>query len=250
MSPPWARACIGCQRSKIHKHIHSAVPQVPVPARRFSHIQVDLVGPLPSSKGFTTCSPSLERTSHWPEAVPLSSISAADCASAVISGWISWFGFPAKMNSDRGAQFSSSIWDVLCSLLNIPGPPAFILSPRASWNVSTVPWRPLYWSCSAFHYERWFWFLAAKALYRTPLCLPGEFLDSDKFPPAAFLEKIQSSLRGLVLPPPHHWSPSTARVPTSLASADFVFVYLWRTKDDIHNHSSIVKKILLHFQVA
>ena len=68
-------------------------------------------------------------------------------------------------------------------------------------------------------------FPAVEALYREPLCLPGEFLDSDEFPPAVFQDRIQYALRGLVLPPPHHWPPSTAKVPGALALADFVFVH-------------------------
>ena len=67
-------------------------------------------------------------------------------------------------------------------------------------------------------------FLAAKALYGDTLCLPGEFLDSDEFPPAVFQDRIQSALRGLVLSPPHHQPSSTARVPGALASAEYVFV--------------------------
>ena len=71
----WARTCIECQRSKVHQHICSSVPQFPVAARRFSHIHVDLMGPLPSSRGFTHLFSILNRTSRWPVAVPLSSIS-------------------------------------------------------------------------------------------------------------------------------------------------------------------------------
>ena len=115
----WARSCVECQKSKIHQQVQYAVPQVPVPSRRFSHIHVDLVGPLPSSSVFTYLFTILDRTSRWPEAVPLAFISAADCARGLISGRISRFGVPAKMTSDRGAQFTSSIWGVLCSLLNI-----------------------------------------------------------------------------------------------------------------------------------
>ena len=88
------------------------------PLAFFSHIYVDLMGPLPSSRGFTYLFTILDRTSRWPEAVPLASISAADFARALISGRTLRFGVPAKMTSDRGAQFTSSIWDILCSLLN------------------------------------------------------------------------------------------------------------------------------------
>ena len=49
----WAQSCLDCQRSKIQSHVKSPVQHIPVPGRRFSHIHVDLVGPLPQSDGFS-----------------------------------------------------------------------------------------------------------------------------------------------------------------------------------------------------
>ena len=94
-----------CQQSKVQHHVHSAVPHIPVPARRFSNIHVDLVGPLPSSRVFTHLFTIVDRTSCWPEAVPMSSTSAEDCARALIFCWISRFGIPSKITSDQGAKF-------------------------------------------------------------------------------------------------------------------------------------------------
>ena len=67
-------------------------------------------------------------------------------------------------------------------------------------------------------------FLASEAVYGAPLCLPGEFLDSVDLPPREFLDRNKSALRGLILPPPHHFAPSSARVHAALASAEYVFV--------------------------
>ena len=67
-------------------------------------------------------------------------------------------------------------------------------------------------------------FSASKAVNGAPLCLPGEFLDSMDLPPREFLDRIQSALRGLTLPPPHHAAPSSARVPAALAFAEYMFV--------------------------
>ena len=61
----------------------------------------------------------IDRTSRWPEAVPLSSITAESCARAFISTWISRFGVPALLTSDRGAQFTSAVWSEVCSVLGI-----------------------------------------------------------------------------------------------------------------------------------
>lgn len=47
----WTRACIKCQKTKVQFHNKSVVGTFPLANARFSHVHVDLVGPLPSSKG-------------------------------------------------------------------------------------------------------------------------------------------------------------------------------------------------------
>ncbi len=41
----WARGCLACQRSKIHRQARLVPQPIPIPQRRFSHFRVDLVGP-------------------------------------------------------------------------------------------------------------------------------------------------------------------------------------------------------------
>ena len=43
------------------------VLRIPVPGRRFSHIHLDLVGPLPSCQRFSYLLMMIDRTSWWPE---------------------------------------------------------------------------------------------------------------------------------------------------------------------------------------
>jgi hypothetical protein len=43
------RACQQCQRGKVHKQPAARVQAIPVLACKFSHVHVDLVGPLPAS---------------------------------------------------------------------------------------------------------------------------------------------------------------------------------------------------------
>ena len=56
---------------------------------------------------------------QWPEAVPLTLTTVADCAAAIFLGWIQCFGVPKTITSDRGPQFTSSLWAALCRLLGI-----------------------------------------------------------------------------------------------------------------------------------
>ncbi len=98
-----SRNCLHCQKAKIHRHVTLQAAHIPVPVRRFAHIHVDLVGPLPRSSGFSYLFTVVDRTTRWPEAVPLSSSTAADCAAALLQGWIQRFGVPDIITSDRGA---------------------------------------------------------------------------------------------------------------------------------------------------
>jgi hypothetical protein len=114
-----ARSCLGCQRGKTHHHVRLQPEHIPVPQRRFAHLHVDLVGPLPQSAGMTYLFTMVDRTTRWPEVVPLSSTTTAYCAHALLTGWIQRFGVPSTITSDRGPQFTSAVWAALCSLLSI-----------------------------------------------------------------------------------------------------------------------------------
>ena len=114
-----ARACLTCQQGKILKHIHVWPQHIPVPSLSFSHMHVDLVSALPFSEGFIHLFMVIDRTTSRAEAIPFQSMSAATCARALIRGWIARFGVVAAMTSDRGAQFTSSLWATFCTLLGI-----------------------------------------------------------------------------------------------------------------------------------
>ena len=105
----WARSCLQCQRSKVQTHVKTSVPAILVPSRRFSHVHIDIVGPLPSSQGYSYLLTMIDRTTRWPEAVSLSSISTEACVRAFIATWVSRFGVSSTLTSDRGAQFMSSV---------------------------------------------------------------------------------------------------------------------------------------------
>ena len=114
-----------CQQSKDSTHVHSAVSAIPVPTR-FSHIHIDIVGPLHSSQGFSYLLTMIDRTTRWPGVAPLASISAETCVCVFLSTWVSTFGVPAVLTSDRGASL----------------PPPFGLEsvcPLGSWPLQQPP---------------------------------------------------------------------------------------------------------------
>ncbi len=115
----WARGCLACQQGKIHRHTRLAPQPIPIPQRCFSHLHVDLVGPLQYSNNFIYIFTIIDHTFKWMEAIPLSDTSAAACAKALTFTWISRFGVPETITSDRGAQFTSNLWFNLCEMLHI-----------------------------------------------------------------------------------------------------------------------------------
>jgi hypothetical protein len=60
------RNCLHCQKAKVHRHVSLQAAHIPVPVRRFSHLHVDLVGPLPRSSGFSYLFTIIDRTTRWP----------------------------------------------------------------------------------------------------------------------------------------------------------------------------------------
>ncbi len=114
------RVCQQCQRGKVHKQPAAPVKAIHVPARKFSHVHVDLVGPLPaSSDGHVYLLTIIDRSTRWFEAVPLRNMEASTCVDAFIANWVARFGVPETVATDRGAQFTSALWSSACTSLGI-----------------------------------------------------------------------------------------------------------------------------------
>ena len=97
----WCRECADCQRAKVTSQPSAPIQPISVPARRFTHLHLDLVGPLTASvEGFTHVMTMIDITTRWVEVIPLSSTTAFACADALIAGWISRFGVPAAITTD------------------------------------------------------------------------------------------------------------------------------------------------------
>jgi RNase H-like domain found in reverse transcriptase/Integrase zinc binding domain/Integrase core domain len=108
----WCQDCQQCQAAKVTKQLAAPVHSIPVPATRFFHLHIDLVGPLPATAGgYTHLLTIVDRSTRWAEAVPLRSTAAAACLDAVIGTWIARFGLPATITTDRGTQFTSGTWN-------------------------------------------------------------------------------------------------------------------------------------------
>jgi len=231
----WAQQCIPCQRAHI-----------PMPRRRFQHIHVDLVGPLPESRGYRNLFTIIDRSTRWFEAIPLTSTTANDCTLALFSRWIARFRVPEMITSDRGVQFTSSLWNSLCQLLQIQHHPTTEYHPQSNGMVERVHQRLKDALRARATGSSWAddlpWVLLglraqprddsglspAEAVFRSPLVLPGQFLGNQEPPGPVFFEQLRQSMSAFQPAESRHnyssTSPLPAELPPDLLQAECVLV--------------------------
>ena len=120
----WCKHCKTCQRTKITRHTKPPLKELPDPTGRFTTVHMDIVGPLPTTTDGTG-NPSpyryivtfIDRYTRWVEACPVTDITAADIANALITTWIARFGVPLELITDRGKQFESLLFKHLSRTL-------------------------------------------------------------------------------------------------------------------------------------
>ena len=218
----WAKACLRCQAAKVHRHTTAPVDQFVPATRRFDHIHVDIVGPLPPPQNYRYLLTVVDRFTRWPEAIPLVDAQTTTCPKALALHWIARFGVPTELTSDRGSQFTSELWATLSELngtrlhrttayhpqsngiverfhrhlkyalmARLTGPDWFDELPWVLLGSRTVPQENL--ECSS-----------AEMVYGAPLTVPGDFLprgqDTDDV--AQFLPRLREQFASwhLVLP--------------------------------------------------
>ena len=240
----WVRTCVACQTSKVYRHIKAPLNTFEVPTRRFDHIHVDLVGPLPPSHGCTHLLTVVDRFTRWPEAIPMSDTSTYSCARALIAHWIARFGLPTHLFSDRGSQFTSALWKALTELFGtqlhhttayhpqangiverfhrhlksalrarLTGPDWVDELPWVLLGIRTAPKEDLATS-------------SAELVYGTPITVPGDFLRtaSETTAPSSLLPELRRRVGNLV-PVPTAWhGTSPTYDPVDLHRSQFVFV--------------------------
>jgi transposase InsO family protein len=135
----WCKECVGCARGKTIQHVKTQVEPIPVPRARFQHVHVDLVGPLPvSTTGRSYLMTIIDRTSRWPEAVVLPDITAETCTDAFVHAWVTRFGVPHTVTTDRGTQFTSATWACLACALGFKHVLTTAYHPQANGMVERL----------------------------------------------------------------------------------------------------------------
>ena len=189
----WTRSCLQCQRAKVHRHTVTPLATFNTPDARFDHVHIDLVGPLPTSQGCTYLLTCVDRFTRWPEAIPIPDSTADTAAQAFVNGWVSRFGVPSTITTDRGQQFESNLWTQLMRLLGSNRIRTTAYHPIANGLVERFHWHlkgalkclsdPTHWTKAIplillgirTAIKQDLKCTAAEMVYGTTLRLPGEF---------------------------------------------------------------------------
>ena len=118
----FCRSCEDCQRSKVTRHTSAGSLAFNLPSNRLETVHIDIVGPLPvpDRKHDVSCGLTprylltmIDRSTGWLEATPLESVTTQSVANAFIATWISRFGVPLYVVTDRGPQFEAELFQTL-----------------------------------------------------------------------------------------------------------------------------------------
>eukprot|EP00731_Ephydatia_muelleri_P016142 Em0009g566a len=240
----WARSCVQCQRAKIQRHTSTPLSSFPNPDVRFDVVHIDLVGPLPPSKGFTYLLTCVDRFSRWPEAIPLSQITAEAVAQAFLHGWISRFRVPSTIITDHGRQFESRLWGTLMAFIGSRRARTTAYHPQTNGMVERFH-RQLKAALKAQPQpDSWMDALplvllgirtavkedlastAAEMLYGTTLRLPGEFFtpsQPNSLPdPIDFVSNLRTRMQNIRSTPPR--ATQRNNITVGLSTATHVFI--------------------------
>lgn len=116
----YVKSCDVCQRTKVNRR-QNRVPLHPLPVEgRFSRIHIDILCSLPKTKeGYQYILLIVDSFTKWTECFPLRTQEAKEIADILYSEFITRYGAPRSIVSDRGRNFMSKLVSALCELFEI-----------------------------------------------------------------------------------------------------------------------------------
>lgn len=240
----WSRNCLRCQQCKVQRHTKSPLGHFKGPSQRFRHINIDIVGPLPTSHGYSYCMTCVDRFTRWFEVLPMSDIKAETVATTLYSGWIARFGVPELITTDQGRQFESTIFKELSTLFGIYRTRTTAYNPQANGIIERTH-RVIKAALKCRTDTHWVDELptvllglravvkedigttAAEMVYGEAIRLPGEFFEATPFklPTTEFVQNLRRHFEKIrPIETSNHSSTQYTFIPKQLSDCDYVFV--------------------------
>ncbi|UYV70049.1 hypothetical protein LAZ67_7001603 [Cordylochernes scorpioides] len=150
----WTKGCISCQKSKITRHTKTEYGEFEKPDERFGTVHIDLIVPLPPSEGKTYCLTLIDRFTNWVEVLPLENIKADTIIKSFYKEWISRYGAPCHLITDRGMQFMSHKLKEFAKMCGIQLKHTTSYHPQSNGKIERFH-RTLKTAISSHNYIRW-----------------------------------------------------------------------------------------------
>ncbi|CAG2198006.1 unnamed protein product [Mytilus edulis] len=135
----WCRQCKTCEaRKKPQKHYQGLMKQYLVGAP-LERVAIDILGPLPKThSGYRYILVLTDYFTRWAEAYPMIGLTAEEVAEIFVSQFVSRFGVPKQLHTDRGTQFESKLFQDLCSRLKIDKTRTTAMHPQSDGMVERL----------------------------------------------------------------------------------------------------------------
>ena len=128
----FVNSCNHCQTAKVVRYNKTIIKSIPNDVPKFSTVHIDVVGPLPPNQGFSYLLTLIDRFTRWGEVVPLKDTKAETIANAFIFNWVSRFGVPDVIVSDRGTNFESNLFNDMLKQIGCQHKRTTAYNPKAN----------------------------------------------------------------------------------------------------------------------
>ena len=236
----WARCCEACQLQKTSRHNRSHFGKFTEPDNRFEHLHIDIIK-MPLVGGMQYCLTIIDRFTRWPMAIPLANVTANTVAKALTDHWISIFGTPLFITSDRGAQFESALFKELAVVLGIKLVHTISYHPQSNGMVErfhrtlkaalrccTQPWLdalPMVMLGLRTIVKEDLQASPSEMLFGTTPCIPGEFFTTNSLQAnsSSFVHSLRQLFRSIRPVPASRHASVNPFVYNDLATCTHVF---------------------------
>jgi transposase InsO family protein len=170
----------------------------------------------------------------------MKNMDAVTCANTLVATWIARYGMPALLMSDRGTQFASAVWQVLCGRLGIQQIFTTAYHPQSNGMIERahrqlkdslrsrlaspqwpehLPWVLLgLWATPKEDSST----SLAELVFGSLLVLPGQFLVAAERPVGKFVQKLRDAAP--LAARPLTYAQAAPAVPRALLTASYVYV--------------------------